>query len=166
MSSATVERDSMSQKPIDTWKISAKSHSDAVPPSKGRHQAAAPRQNLISSLVASLPVGGSTVFTPANVSNTSWVVVDTGPEIAAGSVIGSRVPPSPFTIHCTAITFGPCLLYRLDQSREPNLTTGIAFCLLNCRIIAVFSASSETQAIPELELVGHEYLFMVTGSHK
>src|SRR5262245_33506299 len=34
MSSATVERDSMSQKPIDTWKISAKSHSDAVPPSR------------------------------------------------------------------------------------------------------------------------------------
>src|SRR5262249_16207545 len=74
MSSATVERDSMSQKPIDTWKISAKSHSDAVPPSKGRHQAAAPRQNLISSLVASLPVGGSTVFTPGTVPNPFGVV--------------------------------------------------------------------------------------------
>src|SRR5262245_47435743 len=77
---------------------SAKSHPDVAPSSKGQHLAATPHHHGISSPVASLPVGGSTVFTPANVSNTaSAVVSDLGPVIAAGSVIGSRAPSSSFT---------------------------------------------------------------------
>ena len=82
-------------------------------------------------------------------------------------MIGSKAPLSSFLIQLWMMRFGPGVLYRLDQSKLPNVTMGYAFTFLNWRIIWIFSTRSETHAIPELELVAHVYLFMViVGSHR
>src|SRR5262249_53508247 len=119
----------------------------------------------ISSPVASLPVGGSTVFAPS-VLSTSWTV-GLGPAIAAGSAVGgNRVPSAFFVIQYRMMKSGACVPYLLDQSRELSLITGTAFVFLYCRIIAIFSTNSETLFMPESELVAHVYLFMWIGSQR
>src|SRR5262249_57203176 len=94
------------------------------------------------------------------------VGVGLGAGSAAGSVTANRAPSVSFAIQLTTMRSGPSVPLRLDQSRELSLTMGIAFTRLNCRIISIFSTRSETQTIPELELVGHVYFCMVVGSHR